>query len=65
MDEDHSLTFNWFSHTPRYLKKKLVFSGGGGGGGGGGGASFYCEKVWITSTIFWSTELHFCRVHDT
>ena len=29
--------------------------------------SFYSKKVWVTkdtSTIFWSTELHACCVHD-
>ena len=25
--------------------------------------NFYCEKVWVTSTI--PTELHFCCVHET
>ena len=25
----------------------------------------HCKNIWVTSTIFWSSQLHACCVHDT
>ena len=25
----------------------------------------HCKKIWVTSTIFWSSQLHACYVCDT
>ena len=27
--------------------------------------TIYCKNVWVTSTIFWSSQLHACCVRDT
>ena len=25
----------------------------------------HCKNIWVTSTLFWSSQLHACCVHDT
>ena len=29
------------------------------------GSLLHCKKIWVTSTIFWSSQLHACCVCDT
>ena len=29
------------------------------------GTDPHCKNIWVTSTIFWSSQLHACCVHDT
>ena len=30
-----------------------------------GGRWAHCKNIWVTSTIFWSSQLHPCCVRDT
>ena len=49
---------SWMSKTVPHSLLEMFLKGRGNILVTGVSRCFYCEKVWVTSTILWSTELH-------